>query len=268
MDIQGLNAAGKLLMEQVLPRIATQRKRTDVMPWLPIKDEPVTVRLPLTPSQQKALDELAATWETGEVITMGVLDRLIRYRQICLDPGLLSLKGSSPKSEWILQYLEDYPERPILVFSKFTSYLLRLSKLIKEKHGVYVGATPLKERAQYVKDFQIGKLRILLIQVDAGKESLTLDKAEACIFCDRFPPIGDLLQAEDRFVATTPDKANKLSLVYYLVMKDSYDEDVNKLITARANEVDVINNFNKYIVERRNTHANCSKLPPSKENTV
>lgn len=253
MDIRGLNADGEKLMRQVLPRIATQRKRADVMPWLPAKEDPVTIRLPLTASQKKYLDELATTWETGEVITMGVLDRLIRYRQICLDPGLLSLAGSSPKTEWILQYLRDYPDRPVLIFSKFTSYLNRLSALIKEKHGVYVGATPLKERSEYVKSFQAGLLRILLLQIDAGKESLTLDTAEAIIFTDRFPPIGDLAQAEDRFVATTVDKADKLSLVYYLVMKDSYDESIAKLITARENETAIINDFNKHMKERRST---------------
>ena len=250
-QLSGLNVEGQKLIQQVLPRIATQRKRKDVMPWLPDRDPPITVKLPLTFSQQQAIDELASTWETGEVITMGVLDRLIRYRQICLDPGLLNIKDGSPKTEWILQYLEDYPERPIIIFSKFTSYLMRLSACIKKKHGVFSGATPLKERVQYVRDFQKSKIRILLLQIDAGKEALTLDTAEACIFCDRFPPIGDLYQAEDRFVATTESKANKLSLVYYLVMKDSYDEKLTQLITAQETEVVIINDFNKYIKERR-----------------
>ena len=254
--LMGFNSAGEAMIQQVLSAIAVQRKRIDVMPWLTPK-EYVVVKLPLTAHQRKYLTDLEEMWETGDVVTIGTLDRLIRYRQICLAPALVNLGGSSPKIKWILQYLEDYPDRSVIIFSKFTSFLSLLSQKIKENNRVLAGATPIKERAEYVKDFQTRKLRILLLQIDAGKEALTLDTAEACIFCDRFPPIGDLLQAEDRFVATTEAKSNKLSLVYYLVMKDSYDESLNELILSRKNETDIINNFKHYMQKRKeNRHGN------------
>ena len=32
-------------------------------------------------------------------------------------------KRQKPKTEWIIQYLKDYPEKPVIIFSKFTTYL-------------------------------------------------------------------------------------------------------------------------------------------------
>ena len=110
-----------------------------------------------------------------------------------------------------------------------------------------VGETPPKQRALFIKAFQTGIINLLIIQIDAGKEALTLDRAEAIIFTDKFPPVGDIEQAEDRFVATTEDKANKAHVIYELIMKGTYDEQIYELLEARASAVDAINNFKKYM---------------------
>ena len=226
--------------------IATQRKRKDVMEWLPEKDRQ-PILLPPTKEQIKYLDELKYFFETENIVTQGILDRLIRYRQICLHPALLHLKGNSPKVDWILQYLDDFPGTPTIIFSKFTSFLQILHSTIETPHGIIIGATNPKERADVVKKFQDGKLNLLLINMDAGKEALTLDRAEAAIFTDKFPPVGDIEQAEDRFIATTKEKANKAHVIYELILRGTYDEEVYKLIARRAQAVDAINHFEKYM---------------------
>ena len=93
---------------------------------------------------------------------------------------------------------------------------------------------------------------MLLLNVDAAKEALTLDRAEAAVFTDKFPPVGDISQAEDRFVATSKKNADKLHIIYDLVMQGSYEEDIHTMIAARFSETDIINNF-KHHLERRNT---------------
>lgn len=237
----------KLLSE--LRSFCLQRKRKEVMEWLPEKDR-VLIKLPPSTQQKKYLNELSKYYETEDVIVKGTLDRLIRYRQICLHPGLLDLKGNSPKLEWILQYINDYPDEPIIIFSKFTTFLKILSKeLEKEKKvcGVIIGETPVMVRNDLKLRFQKGELNLLLINIDAGKEGLTLDRAETIIFSDKFPPIGDIEQAEDRFIATTKDKMDKPHKIIDLVIEGTYDEEVHKLLQKRASQVDVINNFKKYI---------------------
>jgi SNF2 family DNA or RNA helicase len=245
IDILDVRPEKKARLNSILKQMSTQRKRKDVMPWLPTKDyQPV--KLPLTAEQKKYLKELKEFWETEHITTIGVLDRLIRYRQICLAPELLNLKGSSPKLDWIDDYLSDYPERSTLIFSKFTSFL----RLIKNRHqevGVIVGDTPIKEREELRLKFQRGDLKVLLLQIDAGKEALTLDTAECIIFTDKYPPSGDIEQAEDRFVATTPERANKPHLIIELMMKGSYDEQLYKLVKEQASETSIINNYKSYM---------------------
>lgn len=249
IEIDGFQKGKQIILQQYLNEHCTSRKRKDIMQWLPEKDYQ-RIYLPATTQQRKYLSELSDYFETEHIMTKGVLDRLIRYRQICLDPGLLELKGKSPKTEWILQYLKDYPEKSVIIFSKFTSYLLKLAnKLIEQKidYGLIIGDINLNMRKKYVDQFQQGKLKLLLINIDAGKEGLTLDEAETTIFTDKYPPIGDIEQAEDRFVATSEDKANKLHTIIELCIKDTYDEQLYELLQNRKAETDVINDFKKYI---------------------
>lgn len=235
-----------LELQQLLSTFSTQRKRKDVMPWLPDKFYE-KVRLKPTREQKRYLKELAESYKTEHITTTGSLDRLIRYRQICLSPALLGLKGKSPKTEWIKQYLKDYPEESIIIFSKFTSYLEQLAEELKTSWGLIVGATPIKMRSKLIKDFQNKKFQVLLLNIDAGKEALTLDAAETTIFTDKYPPIGDILQAEDRFIASTPEKANKAHKIIELMIEGTFDEELYYLLELRKEETDIINNYNKYI---------------------
>lgn len=235
-------------LQKHLAKISTQRKRKDVMPWLPDKDY---MRIRLQPSliQTRELKRLHETFKVGNIETQGVLDSLIRERQLCLSPELLDITGKSPKTEYILQYLKDYPEEPILIFSAFTSYLKLLYNILSEHYKVamIIGDTPAKRREIYKKDFQEGLFNILLVNIKAGKEALTLDRAETALFCDKYPPIGDILQAEDRFIATTQAKADKPHKIIELMITDSFDERIYTLLQERLTETDIINNYNKYL---------------------
>ena len=225
------------------------------MPWLPKKDI-AQVKLPPTPYQTRYLDELTQFWETEHIITQGTLDRLIRYRQICLDPALLELKGNSPKTDWIIQYLQDYPNEQIIIFSKFTSYLKLLDIQLRKKTSaeLMIGETSMKQRNILKLKFQENKFKVLLLNIDVGKEALTLDAASTIIFTDKYPPIGDIEQAEDRFIASTPEKANKPHKIYELMIKGTYDEQLYDLLLKRKSETDILNDYNRYIKERSNKH--------------
>ena len=233
-------------MQKILAEFCTSRKRKDVMQWLPEKDY-IDVKLDVTKEQSKYLNELAKYFETEHIITQGILDRLMRYRQICLDPEILELKGKSPKFEYITQYIKDNPNEPILIFSKFNSFLYKLEKFYNKNCRIINGTTTSKERNQIKGDFQKGKFDILLLQIDATKEGLTLDRAETIIFADKYPPVSDLQQAEDRFVATTEARKNKPHTVISLMMKDTYDEVIEHMIKERKSETDIINNFKEFI---------------------
>lgn len=238
-------------LQQYLNVISTRRLRASVMPWLPEKDRQ-RVSLPQTTEQQKYIDELNKYFEISgtEVDAINVLAKLIKIRQILLAPELLELKGKSPKLQWIKQYIEDYPEKKILIFSNFTEWLKILSREL-DCPNLIIGETSKAKREEYRKAFQEGKTKLMLINIKAGKEGITLDTADVAIFTDKYPPIGDILQAEDRFVATTKDKLNTGHTLIDLVMKDSYEENILSLLDKNASEVDLINNYIKYVKENK-----------------
>ena len=221
------------------------------MPWLPEKDKQ-RVSLPQTTDQEKYIAELNKYFEIEgtDVDAINVLAKLIKIRQILLAPELLGLKGKSPKLEWIKQYIEDYPDKKILIFSNFTEWLKILSKELNCPNLI-IGETSKAKREEYRKAFQEGKTKLMLINIKAGKEGITLDTADVAIFTDKYPPIGDILQAEDRFVATTKDKLNTGHTIIDLVMKDSYEENILSLLDKNASEVDLINNYIKYVKENK-----------------
>lgn len=246
-EIVGFQFGKDIELLNEIKQFATQRKRKEVMQWLPDKDYQKVLLEPTT-QQMKYLKDLQNYYATEHIITEGVLDRLIRYRQICLDPRLLDLKSKSPKIEWVKTFLAEHPKKSVIIFSKFTSFLKLLKEDLKnEKVECIIGSTTVQKRAEFVKNFQNKNIRVLLINIDAGKEALTLDSADVTIFTDKYPPYGDIAQAEDRFIATTKDKANKEHTIYELILKETYDEQLYELVSIRASSTDVINNYKKYL---------------------
>ncbi len=236
----------QLELQKLLNTFSTQRKRKEVMQWLPDKFYE-QIKLPLTTEQKKYLTQLQKTFSVENIETTGTLDRLVRERQICLDPSLLGLKGKSPKTNWINQYIKDNPDEQIIIFSKFTSYLINLSETLNTTWAMIVGATNSKQRAKFIEDFQNNKFQVLLLNIDAAKEAITLDNADTTIFTDKYPPIGSIEQAEDRFVASTKAKAHKSHKIIEIMMQDTFDEQLYTLLEKRKSETDIINNYKKYL---------------------
>lgn len=246
-EVYGLMTGQARVIQQELNQFCTNRKRKDIMPWLPDIPDPTRIRLPVSTLQAKYLYEMTEFFETEDVITQGVLDRIIRYRQICNAPELLGLRGTSPKIEWIKDYMSDYPDVPTIYFTRLSAFAHLIKKKTNGKVEVFDGSVDLKERQRLINRFQSGKINSLVIQIDAGKEGLTLDRAEKIIFLDQTPPAADILQAKDRFVATTEDKASIPKEIIYLMMADTYDEELYNLVEQNASDIDIINSYQKYI---------------------
>ena len=235
-------------LQKSLDAISIMRKRKEVMTWLPEMELPVQIKLPCTELQAKYIKELETTFETEHVNTQSTLEQLVRIRQICGAPAMLNLKGDSPKITWLKQYIADYPEKSIIVFSNSK----RLVYLVKAyvRCVVITGDTPPKERQQHIVSFQNGTTRVIILQTQAGKEGLTLDKADVTIFLDTYPPAADYLQAKDRMVPTKPENV-KTQEIIHLMMKGTYDEHLYQLVARGVTDTDVINDYIKYVERRK-----------------
>lgn len=235
-------------LQDILAMIGTNRKRKEVMKWLPDKSY-ITIPLEMGQKQRKAYNDVLETFEFEEhgelkVDAPSVLAQMTRLRQICLAPSILGIKAPSAKEEFLVQWLQDNPE-PVIIFSQFTSYLIELQKVLRDTplyekvvmiHGKLTGA----EKQQSVDSFQSGKARILLANIDAGSVGFTIDRAETTIFLDKAwnPSVNE--QAEDRMIPTMQGRVHKTQVIS-LVCEDSYDEKINLLLQHKHRVTEVVN---------------------------
>lgn len=240
-------------LQNFLNKFTVQRKQTDpeVMPWLPKKPIPQLIKLPLSKEQNEMMANMQKYFETDGILVQGVLDRVVRYRQILIDPRLLvPTKKHSPKTEWILNYFKDYKETPTIFFTWFTSYLHLLKEDLDKsniKYAIIEGSTPKIVREQYVQQFQKGEIDHLFINIQTGKEGLTLDRAEHLVFIDQLQPAGDIDQAVERITATTEERAQIPKHVFKLIMDNSLEEKIEEAIQLGLNSTDAYNNYMQYL---------------------
>jgi SNF2 family DNA or RNA helicase len=233
-------------LTEILDTISTNRKRSDVMKWIPDVTSQV-IKLEPDKQQLKEYTEMLKTFEVeheGKVIVdaPNPLAQLTRLRQITLSPALLDLKGKSVKEQFILDYIEDNPNEPIIIFSTFTSYLRTLSSKVKGNVRIF-GDMTAAEKQKSVRDFQGGRSNILLANIISGGVGFTLDRAETIIFLDRsYSPI-DNEQAQDRFIPTKESNNHTKRTIIDLVVSGTVDEQIAVLLKEKKSIVDIVNNY-------------------------
>jgi superfamily II DNA or RNA helicase len=205
----------KLLIGRISP-FMLRRTKNQVVRELPDKTE-ITRMLELTGAQRDLYEGIRMTMEKkvrDAMATQGLgkshiilLDALLRLRQICCDPRLLTLPeaamahDSSVKLTSLLELLDNLMEegRRVLVFSQFTSMLALIEEALKARKYAYLKLTgQTKNRQDIVRDFQDGKAPIFLISLKAGGTGLNLTRADTVIHYDPWwnPAVED--QATDR----------------------------------------------------------------------
>jgi SNF2 family DNA or RNA helicase len=232
-------------LQEILDLISVQRKRSEVMSWIPPKQYQ-TIALEMPPKQRKAYDEMLYlfTVEEADLDASSVLAQLTRLRQICLAPELLNIAAPSAKEQFILEWLENNPNEQVIIFSNFSSYLKKLALKIEDKRnlGLIIGETVKSTRQNIVERFQSGNIKIILANIQAAGVGLTLDKASTVIFLDRAYTPSENAQAEDRIVPTT-ENSNQDCMIIDVVCEKSIDEHINDILSKKKSVIEVVNNY-------------------------
>ena len=228
----------------MLNDISVNRKRKDVMSWIP-KITQRTIPLEFDTKQERhyrrALKEFLYGLEGNDKDIPNTLAQLTRLRQICVDPALLELDGASPKTDFIKEFLDDNTGS-VIIFSSFTSYLNHLATVV-DGATLLTGEQSQAEKQAAIDAFQRGDRRVLLANIRAGGVGFTLDRADTIIFADRsYNPV-DNEQAADRFVPTNPNVAYGAKEIIDLTIKNSVEEGINKLLADKQNIISYVNTY-------------------------
>jgi len=166
--------------------------------------------------------------------TILILDALMKLRQVCCDPRLVSAEAAqrvrtSAKYELFFELLElQLSEgRRVLVFSQFTRMLALLSQGLRERGINYVeitGAT--NDRQREVDRFQQGEVDVFLISLKAGGTGLNLTRADTVIHYDPWWNAAAQSQATDRAYRIGQTRP---VFVYDLIVAGSVEERMLRL---------------------------------------
>jgi SNF2 family DNA or RNA helicase len=242
--VEGTKTHRQAELLHVMETLSVQRKRKDVMQWLPpVNNEKLLVTM--DKKQLKLYDQMYETFTAGEeeeVDAMNSLVQLMRLRQLCLDPRLLGFDVVGSKTEALLEFAENNPD-PFIVMTTFSSYFALIKPALEKlgkKVGIIDGSISQKEKFKTAEDFQNGGFDILLCNIIAAGTGFTLDRADTILFLDKdFSPANNE-QAQDRIVPTTEARFHNINIIS-LVVAGSIDERVNDILDRKEDLTKIIN---------------------------
>ncbi|NEV60774.1 SNF2-related protein [Thiorhodococcus minor] len=236
--------------EQLRRRIAPfllRRTKDAVASDLPPKTE-ILREVPLAQDQRDLYETLRLALHEkvrAEVKRKGlsqsgiiILDALLKLRQVCCDPRLVSLESAravkgSAKLELLLALLPELLDegRRILLFSQFTSMLDLIQGALMElgmrENRDFVKLTGrTRNRALPVDRFQAGEVPLFLISLKAGGSGLNLTAADTVIHYDPWWNPAAERQATDRAHRIGQDKP---VFVYKLLTEGTVEQRVAEL---------------------------------------
>ena len=231
---------------------SVQRKRRDVMKWLPKVQERDMYVAP-TATQAKLFNEIVELSRYNGNVIPNAISQLMRLRQASLHPKLLDVDDKSPKMDFILEYLEDNPKEKVIVFSMFTSFLKILKEKLGAKASMLTGEQSQNEKQKAVDDIQSGAVSVLLSNLIAGGTGWTMDQADTIIFTDiSYNPM-DNEQAKDRFIPTKEFADYGGKQIIYLLTQGSIDDKMHFLVKEKYDFVKLVNDYGlKDVLNRTN----------------
>jgi SNF2 family DNA or RNA helicase len=178
-----------------------------------------------------------------------VLDALLRLRQVCCDPRLLSATLTTPipkqsaKLDALMVLLTNLlaEGRRVLVFSQFTSMLSLIEEKLQIAEFPYLLLTgKSKNRSALVQQFQEGKVPLFLISLKAGGIGLNLTKADTVIHYDPWWNPAVEQQATDR-----SHRIGQISpvFVYKLITQGTIEESILALQKKKQGLIENILNM-------------------------
>ena len=222
--------------------VSTQRKRREVMKWLPKVDTRI-IELELTNKQKEVINEIITLQRYNGNVIPNAIAQLVRLRQITLDPKLLDINDTSPKEQFIYEYIDDNPNEVIVIFSVFTSFLNTLKKKLGDDAVMLTGEQNQAQKQMAVDSIQFKRKRILLANIVAGGVGWTLDQADTLIFTDiSYNPI-DNQQAQDRFIPTQQNVEYGAKQIIKLQMAKSIDTTIDYLVNSKVDIIKYVNDY-------------------------
>ena len=189
----------------------------------------------------------------GEIIideSSSILKKLLRLTQIASNPHLIDKSydetpAKFTKLDQILNTIISKNEKAI-IWTCFVENVITLKIRYKSYYPLVIyGDVPIKERFEYVQEFQNSeKNKIMILNPSAAREGITLTRANNAIYLDRNFNLVDYLQSQDRIHRISQIKECK---IYKLIARQTVDEYIENLVDVKKDIAGFIQGDNKLI---------------------
>lgn len=250
-EVIGLNPATEPEFRAVTTPLFRRVLKRAALPQLPPKLPTVYRETPMGTKQAKAYRQMELTMlaQLNEILvarnTAEQFTRLLQFAAAAAEideNGKVRLTGASPKVDDLVDLLGELDPKPLVVAAESRQLIeLAAERLKKERisHGLVTGALSPFERAENVRRFQEGRLRVILLTLGAGAEGLTLTRADTMLFMQRsFSPLRNT-QGEDRIYRIGSEIHDEITIIEQLA-PDTVEErrrDVLRLKGGRIEDV-------------------------------
>lgn len=254
-QVVGWENGKEKLLKKELEDVMFRKEKEDYLEGLPNKIYK-EYKVKMKGKQKKAynmLEKHMVTKTIDDILQVeGELDKLVRLRQIALDPSILDIEGNSAKTDFLLDLLTNMDGK-IVIFSWFKSYIKVLQKELKSKgfkslaiHGDVSG----EERGKIINKFRDSDTNILLGTYGTLSTGLNLQFASNMIHLDKPWSIMELNQAQGRIYR----QGQKNSCLFIsIITEDSVEEDLEKSLKAQSESISkfmAIKSILKYFKKR------------------
>jgi SNF2 family DNA or RNA helicase len=209
LTVLGLKPENEAEFRKVTLPLYRRLPKEIILPQLPPKLEPIIRHTPMTPKQARAYhqmekDQLA---QLNDILVAGsqlaVLTRLLQFaaayasveyvpKAMKNDDGteytrqqaVVTLEEPSNKVDDLMELLTEMDQEPLVVGAVSSQLINLAAARLKEahiSHGLITGAQSGDERAEAVRAFQAGEIRVILLTLGAGAEGITLTRARVIL---------------------------------------------------------------------------------------
>lgn len=224
------------LLKTLIKPFILRRMKADVAKELPEKSE-IDIFIELEPEQKRLYSAFINEYtqklqENPNMKPFELLALITNLRLICSYPFniITDYYEVSAKEKRLIEMLDNFYKNGhrVIIFSQFTTGLTILKEHINKKYKVFYldGKSPMRQRMQFVDDFNNNKADIFLISLKAGGLGLNITGADIIIHYDPWwnPALED--QRSDRAYRIGQKKN---VFVYNLITVGTIEEDIYKL---------------------------------------
>lgn len=252
-----------------------RRLKSEVFTELPpIQFQDVWVQMDAEQRKQYEEFKLLALlkFEESNIAATNILTELLRMKQIAIAKQTVReeiKKGEkltkltptfdSCKLEAVEELLDERGimdgegKDKVVIYSQFTEVVYMVSRWLdkkKVKHLVITGDTPDKKRVSNQDEFQDDEgPRVMLMQTESGI-SITLDRADTCIFIDEMWNPSDHEQAWDRLrggIPSTVRAKDQHVTVYFIRTENAIDQRIMDIVTGKGSITKQIMDDRRYM---------------------